>query len=163
MPDIDFSKGLILAQLVKSPKTVTTFMKDRNSGWSNLEKFPWRLKKLGVFQAEQWRNLDDFKSWLQNSFSHLDSGTYYLIGYRGSLKYKKVGFKKYKKVRPYEGVCKFLVSSGNVTIPSDFQKSRRTHKTYRIFLVLSDSSDKREEAMQELKAQRIRGKITIRR
>jgi hypothetical protein len=159
MPDIDFSKGLILAQLTKSPKSITTFMKDRNRGWENLEKFPWRLKRLGIYEAEPWGNLDDFKKWLQNSFSHLDSGTYYLIGYRSSLKYKKVGYKKYKKVRPFEGVCKFLVSSGNVTIPSDFRKSRRTNKTYRIFLALSDSSDKREEMMGQLKSQRIRGKI----
>jgi hypothetical protein len=160
---IDTTKGLVLCKLVQSPKSIGFFQLKRNSGFSNLQKFPWRLQRLGTYETEEWRNLDDFKKWLQNNFSHLNSGVYYLLGYQGTLRYKKVGFKKYKKVRPYTGVAKFSVDGGSVSIPNDFKKSRRTHKTYRIFLMLADQPTQREGMMQEMKNQRSHGRIKIRR
>jgi hypothetical protein len=151
-------------KLVQSPKSIGFFQLQRNSGFSNLQKFPWKLQRVTRVSAEKWKNMDDFKRWLQNSFGsgRYDDGQYYLIAYRDSLKYKKVGFKRYRKFRPFEPFFKFLISGGSIEMPDNFKRSARTGKMQRVYLLLKQV-DERQEMMREMKAQRAHGRIKIRR
>jgi hypothetical protein len=153
---VDLSKGLLLMKLIESEKSISYFNLKRNSGFSNLQKFPWKLKKITRVESGQWKDMGDFKSWLKDSFGggHYPEGQYYLVAFRDSLKYKKIGYKKYKKIRPFEPFAKFLIrSDGGVEMPDDFRKSARTGKMQRVYLLLKQV-DEREEMMRQLKQHR---------
>ena len=155
MVDVDFSKGLVLFRLVKSEKSISYFTLQRNEGYKNLQKFPFKIKKITTIQADpnEWHNIGDFHLWLERTFSSYDDGLYYLLAFRSSLRWVKRGHKKYQKVRPFEPFCKFLIKSSSVEMPDDFRKSARTGKTYRIFLLLKQE-DEREEMLRQLKPHR---------
>jgi len=143
---IDVSKGLLLARLEKSPKTITFFDKEKNSGYQNLEKFPWSLDyiKRITIPAGLWEDMDEFEKWLGDSFSHMPDGIYYLIGWRDSVRRIKWKKKKRKFVRPFEPFAKFEIRGNTVDISERFKRSKRTGRTYVVWLMLKKERSDRD-------------------
>lgn len=141
MVNIDFSKGFMLGRLVSRPKSVSYFDKEKNSSYGNVEMFPYSLEYIKRIYPPVglWDSLDEFKIWLSDTFRSEDDGIYYLIGWRGSTKRIK---KLKRRVRPFEPFVKFQISNGSVSIPKGFKRSKRTGKTYRVWLMFSDKPKK---------------------
>lgn len=116
---IDWKFGLRLVKLIKIDRKIQHFKLQKNLGYSNLEKFPFRFKLLTniVVDPMEWKNLRDFEYWLQEQFGggKYPDGFYYLWGRKSSLRWVKDQWgKHWGKVRPWCSFAKFLIRNGEI-------------------------------------------------
>jgi hypothetical protein len=130
---ISWNLGLRLIRLKRVDRKIQYFKLQKNSGYKNLERFPFIFQLLGNIDVEpmQWTSLIDFQGWLEESFGgqKYPDGQYYLWGKRSSLKYVlkwHFGHKKrYQPVRPWTSFAKFSVVDGSVEFSIKENKGRR--------------------------------------
>lgn len=127
---IQWERGLFLIKLVRIDRKIGFFQLQKNSGYSNLEKFPYRFEIVLNISVDplEWKDIQSFQGWLEETFGgskYPDSDYYYLWGQRSSLRWVKKGEKRYQRVRPWTSFCKFSIRNGQIELDLKENRGRK--------------------------------------
>ena len=127
---VQWERGLFLIKLIKIDRKIEYFKLQKNAGFINLEKFPYKFQIITRIAVDplEWKDIKSFQGWLEQTFGgskYSDSDYYYLWGQKSSLRWVKRGEKRYQRVRPWTSFCKFSIRNGQTELDLKENRGRK--------------------------------------